>query len=341
LLEVKTMPAESARTSTIRDVAVAAGVSTATVSRFVNGVQRFSSATEDRLRKEIDRLGFSVDPLARSMITGRTRTVAVVILDIRNPHFTSIVKGANRKAQTLGYNLLFVDTGERQSGEAEMLRNLSRRVDGLVVSSRMPEADLSMLSALDKPVVFFGRAGRLGVHSVSSDGRVAAALLARHLMDLGHRRIAYLGYPAARWDAERKASLVSVLGEAGLQLQSFTANAPTLEAGENAVGQVLMGHSRPEAVICFNDLLALGFMNQAQAAGIKVPEQVSVVGFDDIPFSRYTMPALTTIDMQSEAMGEIAVSRLIQAIDGELVPFDEILSPRLVVRQSTSRKIET
>ena len=93
------------------------------------------------------------------MITGRTNTVAVVILDIRNPHFTGIVKGANRKAQELGYNLLFVDTGERQSGEAGLLRELSRRVDGLIVSSRMPDADLSTLSQLDKPVVFFCSTG--------------------------------------------------------------------------------------------------------------------------------------------------------------------------------------
>jgi DNA-binding LacI/PurR family transcriptional regulator len=332
------MPAGTTRTATIRDVAVAAGVSTATVSRFINGVQRFSATTEERLRKEIERLGFSVDPQARSMITGRTRTVGVVILDIRNPHFTSIVKGANRTAQSQGYNLLFVDTGERQGGEAQMLRDLCRRVDGLVVSSRMPEADISMLSKLDKPVVFFGRAGRLNVHSVSTDGKVAAALLARHLLDLGHRRFAYLGYPAARWDTERKASLMSTLSDAGLQLQSFTADAPTLEAGENSVGRVLMGQSPPDAVICYNDLLALGLMHQAQAVGFKVPEQVSVVGFDDIPFARCTTPALTTVDMQSEVMGELALERLIQAIEGELVPFDEILSPRLVVRQSTSRK---
>lgn len=118
-------------------VSTPAGVSTATVSRYVNGLQRFTEATETRLREAIAQLGFSVDPVARSMITGRTQTVAVVIPGIRNPHFTGIVKGANRKAQQLGYNLLFVDAGERQSAEAGMLRELSRRMDGLLVSSRM------------------------------------------------------------------------------------------------------------------------------------------------------------------------------------------------------------
>lgn len=326
------------RAPTMRDVAREAGVSIATVSRYINGVQRFTAETEARLRSTIEALGFSVDPLARSMITGRTHTVAVVILDIRNPHFTGIVKGANRKAQELGYNLLFVDTGERQSGEAGMLRDLSRRVDGLIVSSRMPDVDLSTLADLDKPVVFFGRAARVGVHSVSADGRAAAAMLARHLLDLGHRRITYLGYPAARWDGERRAGLSDVLEQAGLALTVFNADAPTPEAGEKAVGNVLLGSARPDAVVCYNDLLAIGFMSQAQAAGVRIPEQVSVAGFDGISFGRYTSPPLTTINMHSEAMGELALARLIELIDGTLTVSDEVLSPQLILRQSTARK---
>lgn len=322
----------------MRDVARTAGVSIATVSRFVNGVQRFTESTEQRLRDAIDTLGFSVDPLARSMITGRTNTIAVVILDIRNPHFTGIVKGANRKAQQLGYNLLFVDTGERLSAEGDMLRDLSRRVDGLIVSSRMPDAALSTLRDLDKPVVFFGRASQHGVHSVSADGRAAAIMLARHLLDLGHRRIAYLGYPGARWDGERRAGLVETVKKAGCEALLFNAESPTLEAGEKAVGEVLMGEARPDAVVCFNDMLALGFMKQAQAAGIRIPEQVSVAGFDDIPFARFSSPTLTTVDMQSEAMGELALSRLVELIDGSLDASEERLSPRLMLRQSTARK---
>lgn len=327
-----------ARAPTMKDVARAAGVSIATVSRYINGAQRFTAETEARLSATIEALGFTVDPLARSMITGRTNTLAVVILDIRNPHFTGIVKGANRKAQALGYNLLFVDTGERQSGEGRLLRDLSRRVDGLIVSSRMPDADLSILSDLDKPVVFFGRAARVGVNSVSADGRAGAAMLARHLLDLGHRKIAYLGYPPARWDAERRTGLTEVLEKAGLALSVFAAETATLEAGEKAVGSVLMGNSRPDAVICYNDLLAIGLMSQAQIAGVRIPEQVSVAGFDNIAFSQYVTPPLTTIDMHSEAMGELALARLVELIEGKINVSDEVLSPQLVLRQSTSRK---
>jgi DNA-binding LacI/PurR family transcriptional regulator len=326
------------RTSTMKDVARHAGVSIATVSRFVNGAQRFRAETETRLRASIDALGFSVDPVARSMITGRTNTIAVVILDIRNPHFTGIVKGANRKAQQLGFDLLFVDTAESQSGEAHLLRALSKRVDGLIVSSRLPESALSTLAQLNKPVVFFGKAARLGVHSVSTDGRAAAVMLARHLLDLGHKTIAYLGYRAARWDAERRSGISDMLDQAGLKPLFFEVASPTLEAGEQAVSDVLMSATRPDAVICYNDLVAMGFMSQAQAAGVQIPQQLSVTGFDDIPFARYTAPPLTTVDMRSEAMGELALTRLVDAVNGRLNPSDEVLRPQLVLRQSTARR---
>jgi DNA-binding LacI/PurR family transcriptional regulator len=163
-------------------------------------------------------------------------------------------------------------------------------------------------------------------------------MLARHLVDLGHKKIAYLGYPAARWDSERRAGLTEVLHQSGLTPTLFEAEAPTLEAGEKAVGSVLMSGTRPDAVVCYNDLLAIGFMSQAQAAGVRIPAQVSVTGFDDIPFSRYTTPPLTTINMQSEAMGELALTRLVNLIDGTLQVSDEVLRPQLVLRQSTGRK---
>jgi LacI family transcriptional regulator len=129
-----------------------------------------------------------------------------------------------------------------------------------------------------------------------------------------------------------------VIGAAGQTVQCFVAQSPTFEAGENAVSEVLMRGDRPDAVVCYNDLLAIGFMNQAQVAGVKVPEQVSVAGFDDIPFARYAMPSLTTVDMQSEAMGELAFIRMLELIEGKLQASEETLRPRLVIRNSTGRK---
>src|SRR5438445_13793015 len=120
---------------TIRDIASAAGVSVATVSKFANGTQRFSPEVEARVQAAIDKFGYRSNPLARSMITGRTMVIGVVILDIRNPHFTGIVKGANRVAAAAGYSVLFVDTEESQLPERQLVENMARRVDGLIVSS--------------------------------------------------------------------------------------------------------------------------------------------------------------------------------------------------------------
>src|SRR5262245_38112423 len=127
---------------TIRDVAAKAGVSIATVSKFINQTQRFTAPVERKIQAAIDELQYHSNPLARSMITGKTGAVGVAILDISNPHFTNIVKGANRVALEHGYNLLFVDTEESQAREDELLDALSRRVDGLIVSTRMPEDQL-------------------------------------------------------------------------------------------------------------------------------------------------------------------------------------------------------
>src|SRR5688572_28893013 len=139
---------------TIREVAALAGVSIATVSKYINATQRFTPAVERKIRAAIDELAYQSNPLARSMITGKTGSVGVVILDIGNPHFTALVKGANRVALEHGYNLLFVDTEESQAHEDELLEALSRRVDGLIVSTRMPEDQLDRVLAFGKPVCF-------------------------------------------------------------------------------------------------------------------------------------------------------------------------------------------
>jgi len=325
--------------STLRDVALASAVSTATVSKFVNGTQRFSPEVEARIKESIEKLGYHSNPLARSMITWRTGAVGMVILDIRNPHFTAIVKGANRVAMSRGYNVLFVDTEESTSPERQLLETLSRRVDGLIVSSRLPEESIAWLAELGKPVVFFGRLGRLGIHSVGSDGYRAAFMLGRHLIELGHRNIAYVGFKSARWNQERLRGLNDAFAEVKATVRVFDVPAPSAEAGERIASNVLLSPDRPHAVVAYNDLMALGLMSEARTLGLSVPEDVSIAGFDNIEFGRYASPALTTVDMQSERMGDVAMQRLLDAIHGEMsAPFDEILEPRLVPRASTRRR---
>ncbi|MFM0071022.1 LacI family DNA-binding transcriptional regulator [Paraburkholderia sediminicola] len=323
---------------TIRDVAAAAGVSVATVSKYMNGAQRFSAPVEARLKSAIEKLGYRSNPLARSMITGRSRTIGLTVLDISNPHFTNVVKGANRVALRHDYTLLLVDTDENQARERPLIEALAQRVDGLIVSSRMSDDEAQWLLDLGKPLVLLRRSDALPIPSVGIDNRLATYMLARHLLNLGHRHIAYLGFGQARINDERIRGARECLEEAGLTLDVYDAHAPTAHAGEDACSRMMLGPRRPQAVICYNDLIALGFMKEAASLGIKVPHELSVTGVDNVPYGEYAAPALTTVDIQSEKMGELAMQKLIDALAGHAEAGHSTFEPRLIVRESTAAR---
>jgi LacI family transcriptional regulator len=321
---------------TIRDVAAHAGVSIATVSKFINSTQRFTAAVERRMQAAIDELAYHSNPLARSMITGKTGTVGVVILDISNPHFTNIVKGANRVAIEHGYNLLFVDTEESQARESELLDALSRRVDGLIVSTRMPEEQLDRVLAFGKPVVISGRPAPTGFASIGIDAYAAAYMIGELLVKQGHRHIAYLGFSPARPDMERMRGLTECLATHGLEVTRYEVRGPTIVEGEQVCSTVVLRKDKPDAVVCYNDMVAIGFMGAAHALGISIPADMSVVGIDNIPFGRFTSPALTTVDTQSERLGEEGMRMLFRQIAGDDPASGHVLiEPRLVMRDST------
>jgi LacI family transcriptional regulator len=322
--------------ATIRDVAARAGVSIATVSKYINAAQSFTPAVERRIRAAIDEFEYHSNPLARSMITGKTGSVGVAILDIGNPHFTSLVKGANRVALEHGYNLLFVDTEESQAREDELLDALSRRVDGLIVSTRMPEDQLHKVLEFGKPVVFSGRPAPEGHTSIGVDALTAAFMLGELLVKQRHQRIAYIGFAPARPDMERMRGLTQSLDSHGLSLTRFEVGAPTIAEGERVCPAVLLRKDKPDAVVCYNDMVAIGFLGAARSLGVSVPRDVSVVGIDNIPFGRFTLPPLTTVDTQSERLGEEGMRMLFRLIRGEAPPPAHVkVEPRLVMRDST------
>jgi LacI family transcriptional regulator len=322
---------------TIREVAARAGVSIATVSKFINATQRFTSAVERRIQAAIEELQYHSNPLARSMITGKTRSVGVVILDIRNPHFTSLVRGANRVAIEHGFNLLFVDTEESQAHEDELIAALSRRVDGLIVSTRMPEEQLPKVLAYGKPVVFCGRPGPQGCTSIGIDAYAAAYMIGELLAKQGHRDIAYLGFAPARPDAERMRGLTDSLGAHRLGLTRLEVAGPTVAEGERVCSSVVLRKTKPDAVVCYNDMVAIGFMGAAKALGLSIPADFSVVGVDNIAWGRFTSPPLTTVDTQSEHLGEEGMRLLLRLISGNdpPPPGHVKVEPRLVMREST------
>ena len=330
------------RVPTIRDVAASAGVSVATVSKFINGTQRFSPPVEARLKATIARLGYQSNPHARYMVTGETRTIGVAVLDIRNPHFTSLVKGANRIAVQFDYTLLLVDLEENPAREFQLLEALARRVDGLLLNTRMPDDAADRLAPLNKPIVMINRVSN-NPHfaTVNPDNHRAGFMLAQHLLNQGFRDIGYLGYGHARPNALRLAGVTGCLAGAGVAPRVFEADAPTAAAGERACSSILFGPQRPGALICYNDLIALGFLKEARNLGFALPDDVAVCGFDNISHGEYAWPGLTTVDIQSERLGETAMLRLLDALAGKPAGESGLIEPRLIVRESTLRKPRT
>lgn len=323
---------------TIRDVAAAAQVSTATVSKYINGAQRFSPKVEAALDEAIAALGYKSNPLAKSMITGRTNTIGLSVLDINNPHFSSILKGANRVAHEQEYSVLLVDTEETPSRERRTLEDLSRRVDGMIVFSRMREHEMGWMAKIDKPLVFFGSLNELPIPTVASDDHGGAFMLAQHLRMLGHKRIAYLGFSRSRRDEERLGGIRECLDAAGIELTVHDGENPSMVEGERLCSAVVLGPQRPDAVICYNDLMALGFMKECANLGLSIPRDLSVVGFDNIAYGKYVTPALTTVDLQSERMGATAMTKLLAVIRGEQVEKLTKVAPQLVLRASTQAR---
>jgi LacI family transcriptional regulator len=323
---------------TLRDVAAASNVSIATVSKYINGTQRFSPKVEAAIDSAIAGLGYKSNPLAKSMITGRTDTIGLSVLDITNPHFSSILKGAQRVANDHGLSVLVVDTEESPSRERRVLEDLSRRVDGMIVASRLREKEMGWMAEIDKPLVFFGTLSELPLPTVASDDHGGAFMLTQHLKMLGHKRIAYLGFSKSRRDEERLGGIRECLDAAGMPLSVFDGDSPSLAEGERLCSSIVLGSNPPDALICYNDLMALGFMKEAASLGVSVPRDLSVVGFDNIPYGKYVTPALTTVDLQSERMGASAMEKLLAVIRGDEVEKLTKVAPQLILRASTQAR---
>lgn len=326
------------RQATIRDVAETARVSTATVSKFINGLQRFTPEVEERVRQAIEQLGYQQNRAARSMVTGKTGAIGLAVLDMSNPYFTSVIKGANRMALARNLDLLVVDLEENLTREHQLLGTLAARTDGMIVSYRISDSSVSHFRESAKPVVYFGKLDRPDITSVRSDGYRAAWLQGRHLLEAGYKHIAYIGYSGARWNNDRIRGLTDALGDSGVILSLHNAHAPTMEGGRSAAPSVLQHTERPDAVAGCNDMVALGFMHAAQMQGLRIPQDIAVIGIDNIPYAEYSNPPLSSIDMRSERLGEFAVHRLLELIsDPADHKEDIVLEPRLIVRGSTQK----
>lgn len=320
--------------ATLRDVAELAGVSTAAVSKYVNGKQRFTPAVETRIAEAIEQVGYRSNLAARSMVTGRSGAIAALVYGVENPYTAAVIKGASRAATALGYDLLFVDLLQSESPERELARVTGMQVDGIVLAAALPPAARKLLSSYGRPFVDLGRAS--APSEAPSGDEQAAAMLGRYLLSLGHRDIAYVACEAQPGNAERLLGMKRSLQAAGVELAVHLVASPTAEDGARLASSLLLGQKRPQAIATCNDLIAMGLISEARHLGLTVPQDVSVAGIENMPFGRFLSPPLTSVDLHADALGEWAMRDLIAAIDGEAAPAKaHDLTPRLVVRGST------
>jgi LacI family transcriptional regulator len=329
----------SERVPTLADVAREAGVAISTASRSFTNPPRVNARTRERIVEAADRLGYRPNALARALESGRTRTVGLVVSDITNPHFFGLIRGAEQQAATAGYTLVLADTRQSPERELEVIARISSFVDGFILAaSRLPTDKLS--AKIDnKPVVLVNRQVP-GVPSVVTDHVDGPRHVVEHLHSLGHRRLVFLGGPrqswsgAMRWNAVRERA--TTLGMEASLLGPFP---PSIEGGPAAADAALGAGAT--AVIAHNDLLAIGALRRFAERGVRIPEQVSVVGFDDIFGSDFCTPPLTTLAGPLEMVGRSAVD-LVLAADrpnrGEPIP--QLTAPaHLVIRSTTGPAI--
>ncbi|WP_431263201.1 LacI family DNA-binding transcriptional regulator [Roseateles chitinivorans] len=320
--------------ATLRDVAELAGVSTAAVSKYVNGKQRFTAAVERRIAEAIDQVGYRSNLAARSMVTGRSGAIAALVYGVENPYTAAVIKGASRAATALGYDLLFVDLLQSESPDRELARVTGMQVDGIVLAAALPAEARQLLSSYGRPFVDLNRASEPS--QAPGGEEQAAAMLGRYLLSLGHRDIAYIACEAQPGNAERLLGMQRALQAAGVALTVHLVTSPTAEEGARVASSLLLGQKRPQAIATCNDLIAMGLMSEARHLGLSVPEDVSVAGIENMPFGRFLSPPLTSVDLHADALGEWAMRDLIATIAGEDAPVrGHDLTPRLVVRGST------
>jgi LacI family transcriptional regulator len=328
----------------IRDVAERAGVSVGTVSNVLNRRDRVSEAVATRVQSAIRELGYVRNDAARQLRAGRSSSVGLVVLDARNPFFTDVARGAEDAAAEHGVAVLLGDSDEKPEREAAYLELFEeQRVRGVLVS---PLGDigerLQRMRALGTPVVLVDRiAEDASLSSVSVDDVAGGRTAVAHLLDIGRRRIAFVGGPLElRQVADRLlGAQQAVAAVPGAQLEVLEGTALSVHEGRR-MGELLAARApaeRPDAVFTANDLLAVGLLQALvmhQAA--RVPDDIALVGFDDIDFASATIVPLSSIRQPSRLIGQTALGILLEeADDPTLAPRQVVFQPELVIRESS------
>ena len=295
----------------IADVAIKAGVSHATVSRVMNGNFTVDPDIAARVRAAAAELKYQPNPVGRSLALGKTDTIGIVVPDLANPTFQAILRGLSRAAAQDGYRVLIADSFEVSSEEAILAGEARRRCDGLVLCApRMSDAELEEIAPSLHPLVLVNRTtATAGVPSLVVDYGQGVQDLAGHLFGLGHTRLAFLSGPAGSASNALRLQGLEAFKVAHPQVEvRMLDGGSDFDTGHGAVDAVL--DSGATGILAFNDLVAMGLLSGLHERGVNVPEDISVTGFDDIPFARYTTPTLTTAAVPITELGEQAWQQL-------------------------------
>lgn len=326
---------------TLQDVAVRAGVSTATVSRCLNFPKQVSDKTRDKVQTAIADLGYSPNFGARAMATKRTHTIGAVIPTMENAIFARGIQAFQEELNGHGYNLLIASSSYQPEREEAQIRSLvARGADGLLlVGHRRDPAIYQFLDAQQVPaLVTWAFDADHARPSIGFDNRRAMQTLAREVLALGHRRLAMISADTSTNDraAERLGGVHDAMAEAGLAADTLTVieTAYGIETGAAAFGKLMTLHPRPTAVFCGNDVLAVGALGRARDMGVAVPGEVSILGFDDIELAQVAYPKLSTVHVPHREMGRKAARALIGFLEDDLAIAPEELTVALCLRDS-------
>ncbi len=326
----------------IKDIARAARVSHSTVSRALGNSKLVNPATRALIRKIAEEQGYTVSAVARSLVTRRTNTIGVVVTRIADPFVGEVMSGIEEFALSHGYSVFLATCQADPARELRAVRSFQeRRVDGILVnSSRVGALYLPLLAEMKVPIVLINNEhpGEF-VHSVSIDNLLAGREGTAHLVQLGHRRIAYLGNQyGLHADTERFAGYRQIMDEAGIGFQPelIAHGDGQPEGGKRAMERLLALSEPPTAVFCYNDMQALGALGAIRERRLRVPDDLSVVGLDDLFLASYTDPPLTTIQQPKKQMGCLAAQILLDLLAGGTPESRITLSGQLIVRQSTA-----
>jgi LacI family transcriptional regulator len=329
---------------TIADVAKRAGVSKMTVSRVINNSGYTSQETRARVEQAIEELGYIPNALARSLRFKRTRTIALIVTDITNPFFTTVARGVEDMANDQGFSVIFCNTDEAADEEARYVNVLlQKQVDGLLlVPAGGADETVEFLANHTVPFVLLDRrVPGMDVDVVRCDSEKGAHDIVRHLLDLGHRRIAALGGSAQitssldRVDGYRRA-----MSEAGLQREAHRAyfTSFTVAGGYEAAEMALAESPLPTAFFATNNFIAIGAMRLLKERGLSVPDDLSVVSFDDLPAAIVLDPFLTVIEQHAYEMGRRATQLLLERLHGKgsKEPQEILIPTELIIRRSSA-----